>query len=317
MTGENYELALALAQNDSDLLEDIHDILMEAGLTEEAYAKSFARMYYTEKEAAERISYDPSEKEWRRAGHALSDIRQIDKMERDKLVGLDKLVAPPVAAPIQYKDAVCLHPHAVNYVASNDAIRPIIDLAPCASAFQHLREELRTVAGRIEDELLASAFASVSLDQRPSDMSATEFMERRREALQQLGPVMSAYEPNVLAPLLERVAGILDRKGMLPPPPESLSIGAPLAMKIDFVSPIANSLRQSGAESTRALVQDVLTLAQADPSALDKLDIDQTVDELATGLGVPGKVIRADADVQALRLRRTLARIVQNEDDAL
>lgn len=248
---------------------------------------------------------------------ALSDIRQIDKMERDKLVGLDKLVAPPVAAPIQYKDAVCLHPHAVNYVASNDAIRPIIDLAPWASAFQHLREELRTVAGRIEDELLASAFASVSLDQRPSDMSATEFMERRREALQQLGPVMSAYEPNVLAPLLERVAGILDRKGMLPPPPESLSIGAPLAMKIDFVSPIANSLRQSGAESTRAFVQDVLTLAQADPSALDKLDIDQTVDELATGLGVPGKVIRADADVQALRLRRTLARIVQNEDDAL
>ena len=80
MTGENYELALALAQNDSDLLEDIHDILMEAGLTEEAYAITFARMYYTGKQAAERISYDPSVKEWRRAGHALSDIRLVTEL---------------------------------------------------------------------------------------------------------------------------------------------------------------------------------------------------------------------------------------------
>ena len=37
-------------------------------------------MCYTEKEAAERISYDPSEKEWRRAGHALSDIRLVTEL---------------------------------------------------------------------------------------------------------------------------------------------------------------------------------------------------------------------------------------------
>ena len=247
---------------------------------------------------------------------ALSDIRQIDKMERDKLVGLAKLVSPPVAAPIQYKDAVCLHPHAVNYVASNDAIRPIIDLAPWASAFQYLQAEVQTVAGRIEDELLASVFASVPLDQRPRDMSATEFLERKREALQQLGPVMSAYEPNVLTPLLWRVAGMLDRKGVMPPPPESL-LGMPLAMKIDFVSPIANALRQTGAETTRALVQDVLALAQADPQALDKIDIDQAVDELATGLGAPGKVIRADADVLAIRQQRAQAQAAQSENMAM
>ncbi|WP_297229163.1 portal protein [uncultured Desulfovibrio sp.] len=247
---------------------------------------------------------------------ALSDIRQIDKMERDKLVGLAKLVSPPVAAPIQYKDAVCLHPHAVNYVASNDAIRPIIDLAPWASAFQYLQAEVQNVAGRIEDELLASVFASVPLDQRPRDMSATEFLERKREALQQLGPVMSAYEPNVLTPLLWRVAGMLDRKGVMPPPPESL-LGMPLAMKIDFVSPIANALRQTGAETTRALVQDVLALAQADPQALDKLDIDQAVDELATGLGAPGKVIRADADVLAIRQQRAQAQAAQSENMAM
>ena len=80
MTGENYELALALANDDTDLLEDIHDILMEFGISDEAYSKAFARMYYTEKEIGERISYDPSEKEWRRSGHALSDIRLVTEL---------------------------------------------------------------------------------------------------------------------------------------------------------------------------------------------------------------------------------------------
>ena len=45
MTGENYALALALAKNDKDLLEDIHEILMESGISDETYAKVFARMY--------------------------------------------------------------------------------------------------------------------------------------------------------------------------------------------------------------------------------------------------------------------------------
>ena len=80
MTGENYALALTLAHNDTDLLEDIHDILMESSISDEAYAKAFARMYYTEKEIGERISYDPAEKEWRRAGHALSDVRLVTEL---------------------------------------------------------------------------------------------------------------------------------------------------------------------------------------------------------------------------------------------
>ena len=235
-------------------------------------------------------------------------------MERDKLIGLSKLVSPPVMAPQQYKGEVDLYPGAVNYLMAGQ-ITPILDLSPYARAFQFLQAELQTVAGRVENELLASIFASMPLDQRPKDMSATEFLERKREALQQLGPVMSAYEPNVLTPLLWRVAGILDRAGLMPPPPDSLA-GMPLPMKIDFVSPIANALRQTGAETTRALVQDVLLIAQADPQVLDKVDLDQAVDELATGLGAPGKILRADADVAALRQQRAQAQAAQMRDMA-
>lgn len=136
-------------------------------------------------------------------------------------------------------------------------------------------------------------------------MSATEFLERKREALQQLGPVISAYEPNVLTPLLERTAGALDRAGLLPPPPESLQ-GIPLIMQMTFVSPMANALRQTGAETTRAFLSDVAGLVQVTQSleVMDKVDVDQAIDELATGLGVPGRIIRADAEVEQIRQGR-------------
>ena len=241
---------------------------------------------------------------------ALSDARQLDLMERHKLEGLAKLTRPPVQAPSSLRTPPDLSPGAVNAVPEQVLITPILDLSPYAGAFRFLQAELQTVSGRLENALMASIFASMPLDQRPRDMSATEFLERKREALQQLGPVMSAYEPNVLTPLLHRVAALLDRAGLMPPPPESLA-GTPLFMKMSFTSPIANALRQTGADATRALLQDVAALARLAPQVLDKLDLDQAVDELATGLGAPGGLLRADADVAALRQQRQALALAQ------
>ena len=231
---------------------------------------------------------------------ALNDSRQIDKMERSKLLGLGKLVGPPVQADSSLKGVLKLGQNEINYVDGDKTIRPILEMTQFAHAIQYLQGEIQTVSQRLEQELMASVFASVPFDQRPKDMSATEFLERKRETMQQLGPVMSAYEPHVLMPVLHRVANTLDREGLLPPPPQSLW-GVPLAIKMDFISPMANALRQTGAEATRALLNEVLMLAQADPNVLDKIDLDQCVDEMAYGFGASGKVVRADDDVQKIR----------------
>lgn len=234
---------------------------------------------------------------------ALSDARMLHYMETQKIQGLGKLVDPPVQSPAMFKGKLDLRAGGVNYVLDRGRIEPIQDLSPYAQAIQHLQNEIQLVAQRVEQELIASLFASVPLSERPSDMSATEFLERKREALQQLGPVVAAYEPNVLTPVLFRVLGIIDRAGRLPMIPEALQ-GVPVAMKLEFISPIDNALRQTGAEASRALVQEVMTMAQVDPSVLDKVDLDQAVDEFATGIGAPGKVIRSDEDVAKIREQR-------------
>lgn len=236
---------------------------------------------------------------------ALGDARQLDTLEKRKLEGLGKLTDPPVIIPTEMKSVIDLSPGAVNFTQNNVRAVPAIDLSPVAQVMPSLQNEIGIVSQRLEQALYASIFTSMPLDQRPPGMSATEFLERKREILQQLGPVMSAYEPNVLTPLLYRVLQALDRANLIPPLPEQLQ-GMSVLMKMEFISPMANALRQSGAETTRALFQDVAGMAQAaqNPELLDKIDCDQMIDELATGLGCPGSVIRSDEQVMQIRQQR-------------
>lgn len=247
------------------------------------------------------------------------DAWQLDNMERSKLAGLGKLVNPPVTAPPQFKDSLDLDPGGINYTPGQEMIRPIFDLSPYASAIRHIQDEIAIVSNRLQESLMASIFASMPLEQRPRDMSATEFLERKREALQQLGPVISAYEPNVLTPVLQRVLKSLDRQQKTPPPPQGLE-GESLAMKIDFISPMANALRQSGADAARALLADVAAIYKSSQNAeiFDKIDLDQTIDELARAIGAPGGMVRADEDVEALRQKRAEAEASRRQaEDAL
>lgn len=244
---------------------------------------------------------------------ALPDAMQLDKLERHKLEGLAKIVSPPVLAPPSMKGNLNLRANAINFLPENAQVRPALDLTPYAHALPQLREEIQTVGMRIDDALLASIFSSMPLSQRPAGMSATEFLERKRESLQQLGPVISAYEPNVLTPLLFRTLQICDRANLLPPPPPSLA-GADLLMQMQFISPMANALRQTSSEAARALFQDVAMIAQGtgNREVLDKIDTDQLVDELATALGAPGSTVRADEDVALIRQSRAEAEAQAN-----
>ena len=87
----------------------------------------------------------------------------------------------------------------------------------------------------------------------------------------------------------------------------------PCFLRMEFISPMANALRQTGAETTRALMQDVAMMIQTTQSLeiLDKVDVDQMVDEIANGLGVPGKVVRSDEDVAEIRRARAEAQQAQ------
>ncbi|GAG40520.1 unnamed protein product, partial [marine sediment metagenome] len=129
-------------------------------------------------------------------------------------------------------------------------------------------------------------------------VTATEFMEQKREKLQQVAPFISIYEPKVLDKMIERTHNMLDRLGAFPPPPPVFENAG--RVEVEYISSIAKSLRQVGAESTRALMADVGMLAemqvaaQMRPTALMKVDIPQAVDEISNGVGSPARVVLSD-----------------------
>lgn len=195
--------------------------------------------------------------------NALADAIQIDILEHRKLEGLEKLTDPPMLAPRDMRDTLNLEPGGLNFYQGNAKITPLIDIAAYVNALPSIQNEIAIVSCRLEKQLMASVFSAMPLESRPAGMSATEFLERKRDALQQLGPIMSAYEPRVLTPLLNRVMACLQREGLIPPLPEGLQNAKEIFMKMEFISPMANALRQSGAETTRALLSDVANMAQA------------------------------------------------------
>ena len=235
-------------------------------------------------------------------GHvALGDAAMLQELEKDKLVAQKKVTNPPMLVPSTYKARLNAAPGGETPIgrADMDMVRPLYEVRP---DIRGVAEEIARVEARLNDTLLASLFADMPLGLRPADMTWGEYLERKRERLQLMGPALSAYEPQVLDRVLARSYAMLDRAGELPPPPPGL--GEVALVDVQYISPLAQAMRQTGADSTRSIVRDALELASVHPEVLDKLDLDQAVDEMARGAGAPGRVVRSDEEVAAIRKAR-------------
>ncbi|MBO6266678.1 MAG: head-tail connector protein, partial [Synergistaceae bacterium] len=244
---------------------------------------------------------------------ALTDTKGVENWELYKTIGLEKTIDPPVMVPGMLKGRANTNPGAQNSVlgaGNGQQIAPLYQIQ-FGPALQLVQQEVQVVTNRIEDSLMASVFASISMDARPAQMSATEFMARKREAAQQTGPAISMYEPQILDKVLSRTFNAAQRLGLMPDPPEGL--GGDFLLNAEYLGPLSQMLRQTGSDSTRQLVTDVAQLAQLQPDILDKLDMDQIVDELARGIAAPGSVVRSDEQVAEIRQARADAQAQQQQ----
>lgn len=242
---------------------------------------------------------------------ALADQKGIEAWEMRKAVGIEKMIDPPMLAPGTLKRHVNTTAGAVvsdTSFGQGNALQPLyqINFGPAVAAVQ---QEVNQIAMRLEDVMMANIFANMSLETRPAGMTMTEYMDRRRRSAELMGPTVSAYEPRVLNPVIERVYQLLDDEGALPPPPDGLSDWA--ILNVSYQSPMAQMLEQSGAVATAQFMEQVSPLVNISPEIVDKIDADQLVDELAQRLGVPSSIIRSDEQVAAIRQQRAEAQAEQ------
>lgn len=82
MSGEYYERALALVDDDPDTLDSVHSILMKEGLSEAAYAQIFALVFFNAKDDSEKVSCSTVEKVWKRGKQTLSDMKLFSALSQ-------------------------------------------------------------------------------------------------------------------------------------------------------------------------------------------------------------------------------------------
>jgi hypothetical protein len=236
---------------------------------------------------------------------ALGEIRTLNAMERDILIGLKKSTDPPMLVPSSHRKNFSTRAGARNEVSDvgREAARPAQEIH-FLPGLRAVSAKVQEVAARIDDILLGRVFADPFLDQLPGGVTATAILAQRQQKAQMMGPAVSSYETRILIPLIMRFKSLLDGAGMLPPLPPALAGLRTMPrglLTVAFDSPMAQSLRQDEVQKINAFLESIGAVIQLDARARDKINMDQVVDELARALGVAGSLVRSDLEVALIR----------------
>ena len=229
----------------------------------------------------------------------LGDAKMLQKMQKTKLVALDKNTNPPMMVSSGVQGEVNLLPGGLTrYSGTTDAaVKPAYQVQVDMAALENSIEKVKNT---IKSQFFADVFLMLST-QNYSNMTAAEVAERHQEKLLVLGPVLERLKNELLDPLVERSYAILQRRGVLPHPPESVQ---GLELGVSYVSMIAQAQKAAGMAAVSQAMAYASSLAQAKPEVLDRVDFDAALEQGMQMMGVPPGILRTREQAQALREAR-------------
>lgn len=245
---------------------------------------------------------------------ALGDAKALQVDERDKARAIQRHHNPPMQGPSTLRNSggISLLPGAMNWVdamqatGQNGFIRPVHDFRPDLSG---LLDNIRQGEAAINHAFYVDLFLMLTLDERNQRATAEEIRAKYDEKVLALGPTLEqanamlrSIHARAFGIMVRRSRpiweGVLDGEPLLPPPPEELE-----GMEIvpEFVSALAQAQRAQTLQGIERFAAFAGQMAQLTGGAPEKLDIDQTLDEYAAGLGIPPRMVRDDAQVGQMR----------------
>lgn len=230
---------------------------------------------------------------------ALGDVKMLQKMQKSKLVALDKNVNPPMMVSANVQGEVNLLPGGLTrYSGSADAAVKPAYLVPVDLGA--LEQSIERVKQTIKGQFFTDVFLMLTA-QNFNHMTATEVAERHQEKMLVLGPVLERLKNELLDPLIERTFALMYRRGVIPLPPPEIE-GED--MKVQYVSMIAQAQKQSGMTALQQGIEFTANLAQGSPEVLDKINFDLALEEGLELIGVPPVLLRSKEETEELRQAR-------------
>ena len=230
---------------------------------------------------------------------ALGDVRQLQLGVRRLMQAAEKTISPPLQIPASMRNnKLSFAPSDVTVNPTpGQPVTPLFEVRFPMGEWDAILGQLR---GRINTALFADLFLMLQMDQRNERATAREIQERHEEKLLALGPVLERLNTDLLNPAIDRIFNIMARRGLIPPATADIE---GMEMRVEYISLMAQAQKLVGVGGMERFANTATMLAAntQNPAMLDKLDMDQWVDEYGEMLGVPPTVIRSDEDVAEMR----------------
>jgi len=235
---------------------------------------------------------------------ALGDVKMLQKMEKDKLMAMDKVVSPPIQADSSVGDGeLNLLPDGVTRTSAstpNGGVRAVYQLNP---DFNALEQSIQKTENRVDKAFFADLFMMIAMSSQ-SSMTAREVVERHEEKLLMLGPVLERLESELLDPLIDRTFNIMLKSRLLPEPPPELQ---GMDLKVEYVSMLAQAQKMVGTTAIEQLFRFAGNIAAVVPDVIDNIDSDAAIYEYGEMLGVPPNIVRSYEEVSSMRQQKQQA----------
>lgn len=239
---------------------------------------------------------------------ALGDAKMLMKLQKKKMLGLDKVTNPPVVKDSMVGEVNTL-PGGETITSSNSpdgGLRPAyqvkFDLASCQAAIKETQQAIR--------ETFYTDLFMMLMNTDRTNITAREIAELHETKLLMLGPVLESLESELLDPLIELTYEIMWQAGLIPEPPVEMQGEE---VKVEYISILAQAQKMVGTTAIEQVANFVASLVNVWPEAKDKLDVDQVVDIYADLVGIPVRIIRGDEAVAKIRAAAQEALLKQQQ----
>jgi len=248
-------------------------------------------------------------------GDALTDALMANQMAKTLLMGGEKSVNPPLNVPEAQKGRERIVPNGYNYYNQTSGKIEAINLG---SNMPYGYQELERKQTAIRNKFSVNFFLMLENLERTGQMTATEVMERQSEKAAVLGAMIGRMNSEVLSPLIDRVFSILQRRMMIPPPPQGLAQEGG-RVDIEYMGPLAQAQRRfnqnQGVNATLGLISAMVEIegkaAQFSSTSIDNFNMDELAYAGANASGAPQKTIREKPEIDELRAARAQAQKAQ------
>jgi len=230
---------------------------------------------------------------------ALPSVILSNRITKTFWVNNEKLANPPLDVPYQgYMGDIDISPGALNYRADpnpQNQIKPIMTTGNINIDI----ESLQSVKQVINEKFFVDLF----LMMKDTTMTATEVIHRNQEKMLLLGSVIGRLLHEVLTPLVYRTLLLLVDNGIIE------QFDTPV--KVEFLSPLAQTQKSSEYSSLVVLLNTVLQSAQLNPDVVDNVNWDNFIRKVASIYSVDSHLLNDESDVEQMRKQRQQSQLQQ------